>query len=46
MRRAGIESLRQTNVGRVTLHQIGVVIGAHQLHGFDLKDFDFLRVGE
>ena len=43
---AGIESLRQANVGRVALHQIGIVIGAYQLHGFDLEDLDVLRVGD
>lgn len=44
--RLGIEGFGQADIRRVALHQIGVVIGAHQLHGFYLQDFDLLRVGD
>ncbi|RMS25571.1 hypothetical protein ALP69_05485, partial [Pseudomonas syringae pv. aceris] len=44
-RRVSGKGLGQTDVGGVALHQIGIVVGSHQLHGFDLYELEFFRVG-
>ncbi|RMU65975.1 hypothetical protein ALP25_05498, partial [Pseudomonas syringae pv. syringae] len=44
-RRVSGKGLGQTDVGGVALHQIGIVVGSHQLHGFDLNELEFFRVG-
>ncbi|MNP51757.1 hypothetical protein D3C76_1461020 [compost metagenome] len=44
--RGGIEGIGQADVGRITLDQVGIIVGAHQLHGFDLEDLQLFGIGD